>query len=997
MNRNWWNRLVSRKPQAAARRRLWLCLEQLEERCQPSVTGFRPIDEVGNNVANPNLGIAGTDLLRLSPDAYKPVANGGDGFTTPSLTYGAPTFVAGPRLVSNTVSNQATVLFGPTDINTVDGNGLSNFGYTWGQFIDHDMDLTPTQSTGAPAANKDGINGFPIPVDPVNAGDPIIGPLPFTRSIFDTNTGTTTPRQQPNVSTSYLDLSQVYGSTTAVASALRSSLGRLKSSPGVDGITGTKDDLLPFNTTAYFTTAELAAIGMGDDVHLPGTVLFAAGDPRANETTELISLQTLFMRNHNRIAGLLHTLHPGWNDEQLYQEARKINIAQEQFITYTQYLPALLGPGAMPFYTGYKANVDPSISTEFSTVAFRFGHSLLNNTVPRHANNGTSVGDVSLAQSFFNPALLTPGATDVYGHTSTDIGAILKGDADNVSQAMDVMAVSAIRNLLFFGVAGPGDDLIARDIWRADDHGIGTYNQVLIAFGLAPISDTLIDEIDPTDGVHFVSHGFEQITSDLHVARLLSDAFTGPTRATFLANGKFAGDINPFIAGLAEDHVPGSDMGPLFTKILVDQFRRLRDGDRYFFLNESWNLEELLLGAQGATLGQIIKVNTNITNLQFDVFKKPSLVPFTDSQPTFNFVPPTLKISGLTRVNEGTAYKLTLSGKAATGHTIQNWTINWGDGTTDTLTGNPTSASHVFASGPNSNIISASAADDIGNAAMSNNVIASVLHVAPKLTLSGAATVAEGMPYTLNLTAVENGGHAISSWTITWGDGTVQTVSGDSSSVTHVYSKGPRRFAITAKATDDVGTYASTRQMAMVTHSPGIVISGATTVVEGTLYTLDLAANEVSGHAVKRWTITWGDGKSQVVTDATTSVTHTFVAKPTNFTISAKATDDVGTYSSNAIVLSVTHVTPTLNIIGAPTGVKGQDYTLNLSAVEPVIGHAIKQWTINWGDGTTSVVKGNPTAVKHKYTSANSFTISAMATDDVGVYDAGSILDVMIS
>src|SRR5262249_44320160 len=143
-------------------------LEQLEDRCTPSATGFSTIDEVGNNAGNPYQGVsfvtsstqgttpgqvAGGDLLRLSVANYKPVANGGDGFPTPSLTYGAPTFIATPRQVSNFVFNQGTTLFGSTDINTIDGNGLSDFGYTWGQFIDHDMDLTPTQSTGAPAAN----------------------------------------------------------------------------------------------------------------------------------------------------------------------------------------------------------------------------------------------------------------------------------------------------------------------------------------------------------------------------------------------------------------------------------------------------------------------------------------------------------------------------------------------------------------------------------------------------------------------------------------------------------------------------------------------------------------------------------------------------------------------------------------------------------------------------------------------------------------------------
>lgn len=51
--------------------------------------------------------------------------------------------------------------------------------------------------------------------------------------------------------------------------------------------------------------------------------------------------------------------------------------------------------------------------------------------------------------------------------------------------------------------------------------------------------------------------------------------------APFLQNGKFAGSIDPFAAGMAEDHVPGSDLGILFHTILVEQFERLRDGDRF--------------------------------------------------------------------------------------------------------------------------------------------------------------------------------------------------------------------------------------------------------------------------------------------------------------------------------------------------------------------------------------------------------------------------------
>jgi hypothetical protein len=613
-----WKRLRARKARATEKRPIRrLCLEHLEDRCVPSVTGYSSIDEVGNNAADPTLGTANTDLLRISPADYKPVANGGDGLNTPSLTYGAPTFVAGPRLVSNTVDNQATTLFGSVDTNTVDGNGLSDFGYTFGQFMDHDMDLTPTQSDPAPTPdpNKDGVDGFPIPVDPVHTGDPI-GSLAFTRSIFDPTTGITTPREQINAVTSYLDLSQVYGSTADLADALRLHTGGLlKTSPG---------NMLPYDNLTYFTQDQLNIIHMANDAGLvPTSDLFVAGDVRANETTELTSLQTLFMRNHNRIAGILAADHTDWTDDQLYQEARKLNIAQYQSIIYNAYLPALLGPTAMSAYAGYDPTVDPSIATEFSTVGFRFGHSMLNNTVARDANDGSSVGDLDLAYTFFNPHLLNPNnVTDpMTGLTSTDIGAVLKGDADNNAQAMDIYAVRDVRNLLF-GQGGPGEDLIARDIWRADDHGIGTYNQVRVAYGLAPITDTGVSDpsLHPGDpGFHF--HGFELISSDPVVVQRLIDAYTGPTRDTFLANGKFAGDINPFIAGLAEDHVPGSDLGPLFNAIVIDQFTRLRSGDQFFYQNESFSAEELSIFQGGNTLGEVIQNNTDITQVQNDVFR----------------------------------------------------------------------------------------------------------------------------------------------------------------------------------------------------------------------------------------------------------------------------------------------------------------------------------------------------------------------------------------
>ncbi|HEY7157949.1 MAG TPA: peroxidase family protein, partial [Gemmataceae bacterium] len=484
-----------------------------------------------------------------------------------------------------------------TDINTVDGNGLSDFGYVFGQFMDHDMDLTP-----------DGGAVFNIPSDPLQLNDPI-GSLAFTRSQFDPNTGTSNPRQQINVDTSYLDLSQVYGSTDAVANALRTfSGGQLKSSD--NGL------LLPLNNATYFSPTaadpdpnQLAELNMANDAHaVDSTQLFAAGDVRANENIELTALQTLFVRNHNRIANELATMNSAdfgftiWNDENLYQEARKLNIAEAEMITYTEYLPDLLGPNALPAYTGYKPNVNAGIATEFSTVAFRFGHSLLSNEIERQDNNGADITDnpgldasLDLATDFFDPNVLNPaGVTDpLTGHISTDIDAYLKADADGDANAMDVMAISGVRNLLFANgnAVNPGQDLIARDVQRARDDGIGTYNQLRAAMGLPTVTK------------------FSQITSNVTVQNELLKAYGS------------VNNIDPFEGGLAEDHVPGSDMGPLFTSILAKQFAALRDGDRFFYGNETFTPAEQNILQQGNTLTKVIEANTHITNMQADAMR----------------------------------------------------------------------------------------------------------------------------------------------------------------------------------------------------------------------------------------------------------------------------------------------------------------------------------------------------------------------------------------
>ncbi len=547
-------------------------LESLELRRLLSSTipsTIESVDGTGNNLANPTWGSAGSDLIRLAAAAYS------DGVSSPALASDLSA-----RAISNLVNNQADPANPSADKATIDQKSLSDFGYAFGQFMDHDLDLTP-----------DGGASFPITVA---AGDPI-GPsdLPFTRSQTDPSTGmsASNPLQQVTDVTADFDLSQVYGSSQTVSDALRAFKGGLlNTSPG---------NMLPYDNTTYFTPAQITALNMANDSQeVPEVQLFATGDVRGNENIELTTIQTLFMRNHNAIAGHLQMSHPGWTDEQLYQEARKLNIAEYQSIVYNEWIPAVYGQNALPAYRGYSPKVDSAIANEFSTVAFRFGHSMVSGEIERQTNSGQDIttdpvdSSISLAYDFFDPIFLNPaGVVDpLTGQTSTDIGVILKGEADGNGQAMDTMAVADIRNLLFGNGGFGGEDLMARDVQRDRDNGIEDYNSLRVSLGLPAVTS------------------FSQITSDVSVQKELAAAYPGGVNT-----------IDAFEGGLAEDHVRGSDVGPLFQAIMVNQFARLRDGDRFFYQNENLNREEMGIVNQENTLAEVIESNTNITNLQSDV------------------------------------------------------------------------------------------------------------------------------------------------------------------------------------------------------------------------------------------------------------------------------------------------------------------------------------------------------------------------------------------
>lgn len=509
------------------RRHKPLRLDRLEDRALMDA-GIRPIDGSGNNLSHPDWGSAGVDLLRKAPAAYT------DGISAPA---GADRPSA--RVISNTLAAEPA--------QTTNDRQMSAYVYIWGQFIDHDLDLTQPPDTGGEAFNVPVPAGDPY-FDPNNTGTQVID---LTRSRFDPATGTSTnnPRQQPNEITAWIDGSMVYGSDPTVAAGLRTFVGgKLNTSAG---------NLLPMDAAGNFV----------------------AGDVRVNENIELTSIQTLFMREHNRLAGQIAQNNPGLTDEQIYQRARAAVIAEIESITFNQWLPALLGSNVMPSYTGYKPAVNPGIATEFSTAGFRLGHSLINDEVEFFGNDGQPVAPgVALANAFNNPGLVEQQGID----------GILKYGASTQAEELDNQIVGGLRNFLFGNPGEGGFDLASLNIQRGRDHGLADYNTVRAAYGLPRVTS------------------FAQISSDPAVQAKLQSLYGT------------VDNIDLWVGALAENHVPGGSVGPLVRRIVVDQFSRVRDGDRFWF--ERTFSGGLLSNLENVTLADIIRRNTTITNVQNNVF-----------------------------------------------------------------------------------------------------------------------------------------------------------------------------------------------------------------------------------------------------------------------------------------------------------------------------------------------------------------------------------------
>jgi len=559
-------------------------MPKCQMRCQ--LMSFRSHDGTCNNVRKPLWGSALHSLNRFLPALYENKYN-----TPRGWSHNLPS----ARSVSQRLLKTHT---------TEDHSQFSVLMMHFGQFLDHDIAQTvtgPIETTFAPflrvRCEQTFSNNMPCFPISIATNDTRIDSqcMPFVRSAATCGTGDTSVfgketkvREQLNQITSFLDASNVYGSADEEMETLRdrtANKGQLRVgeeySPGKH-LLPIEDNLIPEELES-----ERRCIGRAATVFLD---CFIAGDHRATEQPGLTTLHTVFMRLHNDIAYRLSEINPQWNDDRLYEESRKIVGAIMQHVTYKEYLPKVLGMEGMEMigeYTGYNPDTDPTLLNEFATAAFRFGHTLIPPTLFRRAENyhDFDLGDMPLHNSFFTPYRIT----DEGG-----IDPILRGMIIQNLKLPDGKVTDAVTERLFHIVAQVSLDLAAINIQRGRDHAIATYNDMRQECGMRR-------------ALNF--HDLQNEIRNATTRQILSELYDS------------VDDIDLWVGGLEEDVVDGALVGPTFRCIIAEQFRRTRDGDRFWFEADNHFTPDQLRQIKKVTLAKVFcDTADNITRVPEDVF-----------------------------------------------------------------------------------------------------------------------------------------------------------------------------------------------------------------------------------------------------------------------------------------------------------------------------------------------------------------------------------------
>uniref|UniRef100_A0A671NQ80 Eosinophil peroxidase n=1 Tax=Sinocyclocheilus anshuiensis TaxID=1608454 RepID=A0A671NQ80_9TELE len=556
---------------------------------------YRTITGHCNNryIENPQWGAANTPYARwLSPEYEDP--RGAPRGWNPQHTYHNHTLPP-VRVVSQ------EVLYTHNENISLDMS-LSHLLVEWGQWIDHDLTLTPqSPSTAAFKTGADCTRTcsrdtpcFPIQIP---LSDPRTGTqscMPFFRSA-PSCTVSLGHREQLNAITAFVDANMVYGSSDGLAATLRN----LSSPLGLLAVNQFHSDqglgFMPFLSRTQLNLDPCETVQRLNTSLGNRSFCFQAGDSRANEHLGMIALHTLFLREHNRLAEELHKLNPHWSPDTLYQEARKILGAVHQILTWDHYLPRVLGRSAnlahMPPYKGYDPAADPSISNIFSTAAFRFAHVTVHPVVNRLGP------DYRLSPE--HPALPLHHSLFASWRVVQEggIDPVLRGLLLSPAklQTADQMMVEELTERLFQAQGGLPLDLAALNLQRGRDHGLQGYSAWRELCGLfAPANES----------------DLAGILGNVVLARKLLHLYGT------------AKNIDVWVGAISEPALPGGRVGPLLACLIAKQFKALRDGDRFWWQNEGVFSSAQRDALRTTSLSRIICDNTHIRLVPFDPFAR---------------------------------------------------------------------------------------------------------------------------------------------------------------------------------------------------------------------------------------------------------------------------------------------------------------------------------------------------------------------------------------
>jgi hypothetical protein len=194
--------------------------------------------------------------------------------------------------------------------------------------------------------------------------------------------------------------------------------------------------------------------------------------------------------------------------------------------------------------------------------------------------NFEPVGILELRDAFFAPEALG----SVGG-----LAPVIRYFVASHQQETDLMVVDPLRNFLFGPPGAGGLDLASLNIQRGRDHGLADYNTLRRDFGLPRVTS------------------FAQVTSDPALAAKLASLYSN------------VDNIDPWVGMLAEDRLPGASVGRTHMAVLMDQFRRLRDGDRFWYQNNQFSRADLS-ALEATRLSAIFARTTGVTGIQPNVF-----------------------------------------------------------------------------------------------------------------------------------------------------------------------------------------------------------------------------------------------------------------------------------------------------------------------------------------------------------------------------------------